>query len=124
MVEVPAAALAADEICAVADFVSVGSNDLTSYTMAADRTEPGVADLLDPSATAVQRLLDQLCDQARAAGTSRWRSAARWPGCPIRSGVWSIEGCGSCRWRRPRSRRSRHCCGTPTESGSDGQAAG
>ena len=69
MVEVPAAALAADEICAVADFVSVGSNDLTSYTMAADRTEPGVADLLDPSATAVQRLLDQLCDQARVAGT-------------------------------------------------------
>jgi phosphocarrier protein FPr len=69
MVEVPAAALAADEICAVADFVSVGSNDLTSYTMAADRTEPGVADLLDPAATAVQRLLDQLCDQARAAGT-------------------------------------------------------
>ena len=48
MVEVPAAALAADEICAVADFVSIGSNDLTSYTMAADRTEPGVADLLDP----------------------------------------------------------------------------
>ena len=69
MVEVPAAALAADEICAVADFVSVGSNDLTSYTMAADRTEPGVADLLDPAATAIQRLLDPLCDQARAAGT-------------------------------------------------------
>ncbi|MET3804133.1 phosphocarrier protein FPr [Nakamurella sp. UYEF19] len=69
MIEVPAAALAADEICAACDFVSVGSNDLTSYTMAADRTEAGVADLLDPSSTAVQRLLDQLCGFAVAAGT-------------------------------------------------------
>ncbi len=69
MIEVPAAALAADEICAVADFVSVGSNDLTSYTMAADRTEAGVADLLDPGATAVQRLIDQLCAYAVDAGT-------------------------------------------------------
>ncbi|SDO18303.1 Phosphocarrier protein HPr /phosphoenolpyruvate--protein phosphotransferase /dihydroxyacetone kinase DhaM subunit [Nakamurella panacisegetis] len=69
MIEVPAAALAADEICAVSDFVSIGSNDLTSYTMAADRTETGVADLLDPSATAIQRLLDQLCGFAVASGT-------------------------------------------------------
>ena len=69
MIEVPAAALAADEICAVTDFVSIGSNDLTSYTMAADRTETGVADLLDPSATAVQRLLDQTCAFAVASGT-------------------------------------------------------
>jgi dihydroxyacetone kinase phosphotransfer subunit len=69
MIEVPAAALAADEICAACDFVSIGSNDLTSYTMAADRTETGVADLLDPSSTAVQRLLDQLCGYAVAAGT-------------------------------------------------------
>lgn len=69
MIEVPAAALAADEICAAADFVSIGTNDLTSYTMAADRTETGVADLLDPSSTAMQRLLDQLCAFAVAAGT-------------------------------------------------------
>lgn len=69
MIEVPAAALAADEICAACDFVSIGTNDLTSYTMAADRTETGVADLLDPSSTAVQRLLDQLCGYAVASGT-------------------------------------------------------
>ena len=68
MIEVPAAALAADEMCAVCDFISVGSNDLTSYTMAADRTETGVADLLDPSATAVQRLLDQVCAGAARGG--------------------------------------------------------
>ena len=69
MIEVPAAALAADEICAVSDFVSIGSNDLTSYTMAADRTEAGVADLLDPGSTAVQRLIDQLCAFAVTSGT-------------------------------------------------------
>ncbi len=68
MVEVPAAALAADQFAGVVDFFSVGSNDLASYTMAAERTEPGVADLLDPAAPAIQRLLDQLCAAAAAAG--------------------------------------------------------
>ncbi len=61
MIEVPAAALATDEIGAEVDFVSVGTNDLVAYTMAADRAEPGVAALADPSATAVWRLLDQVC---------------------------------------------------------------
>ena len=69
MVEVPAAALAADELCAVTDFLSVGSNDLTSYVSAADRTEPGVADLLEPGSTAMTRVLDQLCAHAVRAGT-------------------------------------------------------
>ncbi len=68
MIEVPSAALAADEICQVADFVSVGSNDLTSYLMAADRTLPDLAELLDPGSTAVQRTLDQLFALATAAG--------------------------------------------------------
>jgi phosphocarrier protein FPr len=61
MIEVPAAALAADEIGAEADFVSVGTNDLIAYTMAADRAEADVAALADPSATAVWRLLEQVC---------------------------------------------------------------
>lgn len=68
MVEVPAAALDAGQFVGVVDFFSVGSNDLTSYTMAADRTEPGVADLLDPGAPAMERLLDQLCAAAGGAG--------------------------------------------------------
>lgn len=67
MVEVPAAALAADGFAGLVDFFSVGSNDLTSYTMAADRTEPGVADLLDPGSVAIRRLLEQLCAAAAAA---------------------------------------------------------
>jgi phosphocarrier protein FPr len=69
MIEVPAAALAADEIGAEADFVSVGTNDLIAYTMAADRAEPDVAALADPSATAVWRLLEQVC-----AGAARGRA--------------------------------------------------
>jgi multiphosphoryl transfer protein len=67
MIEVPAAALAADEIGAEVDFVSVGTNDLIAYTMAADRAEPGVATLADPSATAVWRLLEQVCAGAARA---------------------------------------------------------
>lgn len=69
MIEVPAAALAADEICAVADFVSIGSNDLTSYTMAADRTIAGVADLLDSGSLAITRLIKQICDYAATTNT-------------------------------------------------------
>ncbi len=68
MVEIPAAALAADEIAAYADFISLGTNDLVSYTMAADRTEPGVADLLDNDATAVWRIIEQACVNAITGG--------------------------------------------------------
>ena len=68
MVEIPAAALAADEIAEHADFISIGTNDLVSYTMAADRTEPGVADLLDNDATAVWRIIEQACVNAIAGG--------------------------------------------------------
>lgn len=64
MIEVPAAALAAEQFAGVVDFFSVGSNDLTSYLMAADRTEPGVAELLDPQSPALQRILDALTTAA------------------------------------------------------------
>ena len=43
MVETPAAALSAAQICEVADFVSIGTNDLTQYTLAMDRTHPELA---------------------------------------------------------------------------------
>ena len=47
MVEIPAAALRAREILDVVDFVSIGTNDLTQYTMATDRLRGELADLLD-----------------------------------------------------------------------------
>jgi phosphocarrier protein FPr len=49
MVEVPAAAAAADLLAPAVDFFSIGSNDLLSYLMAADRTLASVAPLRDPA---------------------------------------------------------------------------
>ncbi len=66
MVEVPAAALAADRLAAEVDFFSVGSNDLTQYTMAAERTNREVANLYQPNHPALLRLLAQLVEQAHA----------------------------------------------------------
>lgn len=60
MVEVPAAALLADRILAVTDFASIGTNDLTQYTMAADRMLGSVSALQDPWHPAVLRLVGEI----------------------------------------------------------------
>ena len=57
MVEVPAAALNAAGLAGVADFFAIGSNDLTMYTLAADRAEGDVAALYNPVHPAVLRLI-------------------------------------------------------------------
>jgi phosphoenolpyruvate-protein phosphotransferase (PTS system enzyme I) len=57
MIEVPAAALRARQILASVDFVSIGTNDLSQYTMAADRMNGELADLLDPWQPAVLQLV-------------------------------------------------------------------
>ena len=57
MVEVPAAALSASEILAEVDFVSLGTNDLAQYTMAADRLRGELSDLLDPWQPAILALV-------------------------------------------------------------------
>ncbi|TDV52083.1 phosphoenolpyruvate--protein phosphotransferase [Actinophytocola oryzae] len=57
MIEVPAAALHARQILASVDFVSIGTNDLSQYTMAADRMNGELADLLDPWQPAVLSLV-------------------------------------------------------------------
>lgn len=57
MVEVPAAALCARDILGEVDFVSLGTNDLAQYTMAADRLRGELSDLLDPWQPAVLRLI-------------------------------------------------------------------
>jgi phosphotransferase system enzyme I (PtsI) len=63
MVEVPAAALRAKHIFEHADFVSIGTNDLSQYVMAADRQSGDLAELLDPWQPAVLALI-AACGQA------------------------------------------------------------
>ncbi|NYG20915.1 phosphotransferase system enzyme I (PtsI) [Agromyces hippuratus] len=60
MVETPSAALIADRVLAAADFASIGTNDLTQYTMAADRLLGTVAALQDPWHPAVLRLISEV----------------------------------------------------------------
>ncbi|MFB9641662.1 phosphoenolpyruvate--protein phosphotransferase [Agromyces lapidis] len=68
MVEVPAAALLADRLLAAVDFASIGTNDLTQYTMAADRLLGDVAELQDPWHPAVLRLVGAVGDAGAALG--------------------------------------------------------
>jgi len=65
MVETPAAALLASELAAETDFLSVGTNDLTQYVLAADRLNPAVAELYDPFHPALLRLLRAVSEAAR-----------------------------------------------------------
>lgn len=57
MLEVPAAAIAIDSLLEVVDYVSIGSNDLVQYLMAADRDNPKVSHLCQPLSPAVLRVL-------------------------------------------------------------------
>ncbi|WP_344340126.1 phosphoenolpyruvate--protein phosphotransferase [Agrococcus versicolor] len=68
MAEVPSIAVLADQVMAAADFVSIGTNDLTQYTFAADRMLGTVASFQDPWHPAVLRLVKMLGDAGIEAG--------------------------------------------------------
>jgi len=68
MVEVPAAALNVRALLEVADFLAIGSNDLTQYVLAADRNNDQLGKLYEPAHPAVLRLLAHVIVRARRAG--------------------------------------------------------
>lgn len=68
MAEVPSLAVLADQVLESADFVSVGTNDLTQYTLAADRMLGSVAHFQDPWHPAVLRLVKLIGDAGAASG--------------------------------------------------------
>ena len=68
MIEVPAAALCARRIAREVDFLSIGTNDLVQYVMAADRLNESVSHLYQPAHPAVVQLIDQIASSARSEG--------------------------------------------------------
>jgi phosphocarrier protein FPr len=72
MIEVPAAALQADALAEEVDFFSLGTNDLTQYTLAAERGNERLAALADGLDPAVLRLISLVCE----AGERRGRRVA------------------------------------------------
>ena len=68
MIEVPSAALLADQLAQHADFLSIGTNDLTQYTLAMDRCQPDLAAQADGLHPAVLRLIKAATDGAAKHG--------------------------------------------------------
>jgi len=68
MIETPAAVLISDMLAKEADFFSIGTNDLTQYTLAADRMNSRISDIYDPQDKAVLRMIKIAADHAHQAG--------------------------------------------------------
>lgn len=68
MIETPASAIISDELAPLVDFFSIGTNDLTQFTLAADRQNADVSKFLNPYHHAVVRLIERTIENGHAAG--------------------------------------------------------
>jgi phosphotransferase system enzyme I (PtsI) len=68
MIETPAAAIISDLLAREADFFSLGTNDLTQYTLAVDRQNEGISEFCDPRHEAVLRLIRMTVENGHKAG--------------------------------------------------------
>ena len=94
MIETPAAAVMAHHLAKEVDFFSIGTNDLTQYTLAMDRTDPRFAARVDPLHPAVLRLIAMAAEAAKAKG--KWTGvcgslAAQAAAAPILVGLGVTE---------------------------------
>ncbi len=69
MIEVPAAAVCIDAILRETDFISIGSNDLIQYLVAADRDNPKVAHLCEPLSPSIFRVIHMVLEACQRTGT-------------------------------------------------------
>lgn len=68
MIETPAAAIISDKLAPMADFFSVGTNDLTQYTLACDRQNPDIEQFVDTHHEAILRLIEMSAENAHKHG--------------------------------------------------------
>ena len=68
MIETPAAAMISDELAKKVDFFSIGTNDLTQYTLAVDRQNPKLDTFFDAHHPAVLKMIKMVVDNAHKAG--------------------------------------------------------